>query len=233
MDVHSGEACNKDESHEGVIRAWARRLQQARGVIPGTLNRLTNELPKVSTPWERVLREYLCRYSGRRTCINHARPSRRWLVMADMLARSEGLALPFEADRSRPGPAGRIAVAVDTSGSIEDTVLARFGGEVAAIMGQTGSHVLLIVCDAAVGHVEELSGPAGQRRLRELRYPGGGGTDFRPAIAAAAAWHPDVMVYLTDLMGEAGEAPSFPLLWAIPPGQAPIVPPWGEAVTLT
>ena len=30
----------------------------------------------------------------------------------------------------------------------------------------------------------------------------GGGTDFRPAIAAASEWRPDLLVYLTDLYGD-------------------------------
>jgi len=29
-------------------------------------------------------------------------------------------------------------------------------------------------------------------------FRGGGGTDFRPAIAEAAKWKPDLLIYLTD-----------------------------------
>ena len=48
----------------------------------------------------------------------------------------------------------------------------------------------------------------------------GGGTDFRPAIAEAAKWKPDLLIYLTDLEGDAGDEPAFPVLWAVPEGKA-------------
>jgi predicted metal-dependent peptidase len=217
---------------EAEIRSWARRLQLARGVMAGTLEYLAAELPQVKTPWERVLRNYLYRRIATKKFVNYTRPSRRWLGLEYEMHQREGLALPFEPDRSRPGWGGRIAVAVDSSGSIEDQILARFGGEVAQIMAQTGSKVLLIVSDAAVHQSEELEGLAGQERLRKIRYKGRGGTDFRPAFSVAAVWKPDVMVYLTDLEGPAGEAPSFPVLWAIPPGLPKCQAPWGMLVEL-
>ena len=217
---------------EGQLRDWARRLQLARGVIPGMLERLAGEIPQVKPPWERVLRNYLYRRIGHRKEIDYSRPTRRWLGLEYEMHQHEGVALPFEPDRSRPSKGGRIAIAVDTSGSIDDAVLQRFTGEVAAIMAATSSRVLLVVCDADVHQIEELEGYKGQERLRKLRYQGGGGTDFRPAIRAAAEWKPEVLVYLTDLMGLAGDEPKFPVVWALPPGLPPMKPPWGVLIEL-
>jgi predicted metal-dependent peptidase len=239
IDVREGQASGNgqeqergDRATETEIREWARRLQLTRGVIPGMLERLAGELPQVKTQWEKVLRNYLYRRLGQRHYTDYSRPSRRWLGLEYELHHREGVALPFEPDRTRPGLGGRIAVAVDTSGSIDDEALQRFSGEIAAIMARTASRVLLIVCDAGVHQIEELEGLAGQTKLRKLRYQGGGGTDFRPAIEVASQWKPDVMVYLTDLQGPAGEAPSFPLVWALPPGLPETRPPWGLLLEL-
>jgi hypothetical protein len=243
MDIHQNnplgrdlrEGLGKSQSSpeaEAEIRSWARRLQLARGVMAGTLEYLVAELPQVKTPWERVLRNYLYHRIATKKFVDYTQPSRRWLGLEYEMYQHEGVALPFEPDRSRPRPGGRIAVAIDSSGSIEDQVLARFGGEVAQIMAQTGSKVLLIVSDAGVHQCEELAGLTGQERLRKFRYKGRGGTDFRPAFSVEAGWKPDVMVYLTDLKGPAGEAPSFPVLRAIPPGLPKRQAPWGVLVEL-
>ena len=57
----------------------------------------------------------------------------------------------------------------------------------------------LIVCDADVHHVQDFFGREGAKLLRGFEFKGGGGTDFRPAIAEAAKWKPDLLIYLTNL----------------------------------
>jgi predicted metal-dependent peptidase len=86
------------------------------------------------------------------------------------------------------------------------------------------------VCDADVHQVQDFSGREGAKLLRGFEFKGGGGTDFRPAIAEAAAWKPDLLIYLTDLEGDAGAEPAFPVLWAVPEGKA--TAPWGKVVEL-
>jgi len=56
--------------------------------------------------------------------------------------------------------------------------------------------------------------------LGEFIFRGGGETDFRPAIAEAAEWKPDLLIYLIYLEGDAGAEPAFPVLWALPEGKA-------------
>jgi predicted metal-dependent peptidase len=70
----------------------------------------------------------------------------------------------------------------------------------------------------------------GAKLLRGFKFGGGGGTDFRPAIAEAAKWRPDLLIYLTDLGGDAGEEPKFPVLWVVPEGKSDA--PWGKVVEL-
>jgi predicted metal-dependent peptidase len=86
----------------------------------------------------------------------------------------------------------------------------------------------LIVSDADVHQVQDFSGREGAKLLRGFEFRGGGETDFKPAIAEATKWKPDLLIYLTDLEGEAGAEPTFPFLWAVP--ESKVSAPWGKIV---
>jgi predicted metal-dependent peptidase len=191
---------------------------------------LVDELPQVKTPWERILRDLLFRHAQRKRRIDPSRPTRRWLALEGDLKMREGIDLPFErgmrADRS-----GRIALAVDTSGSIDEKVLSRFVAEIAAVLEKTDALLRLIIGDMDVHQVYDFNGREGVKSLRDLKFKGGGGTDFRPAIEEAVNWKPDLLIYLTDLEGEAGNEPRFPVLWAVPEGGAKA--PWGRLIELS
>ena len=115
----------------------------------------------------------------------------------------------------------RIAVAVDTSGSIDDDLVASLMNEVRAVLrSYPGIECQLYYADAAlygpwlVGVADEIPPPQG-----------GGGTDFRPFFEAVTAGGdfdgaaPSLCVYLTDGFGDfPDEAPPIPVLWAVVPG---------------
>jgi predicted metal-dependent peptidase len=216
-------------SNEDEIRVWGARLKTARGSLAGIFNRLARELPKVKTPWERILRDLLFRHARRKHKPDPSRPTRRWLALESEFREREGANLPFERATSA-ARTGRIALAVDTSGSIDGQLLKRFAAEVAAVLVQTEPLLRLIVCDAGVHQVQDFPGRDGAKLLRNFVFKGGGGTDFKPAIAEAAKWKPDMLIYLTDLEGDAGDEPAFPVLWAVPEGKAEA--PWGKIVEL-
>src|SRR5262245_62531869 len=131
---------------------------------------------------------------------------------------------------TRSARTGRIALAVDPSGSIDESLLRRFAAEVAAVLEKTEPLLRLIVCDADVHQVQDFSGRDGAKLLRGFEFKGGGGTDFRPAIAEAAEWKPGLLIYLTDMEGDAGAEPAFPVLWAVPEGK--VSAPWGKIIEL-
>jgi predicted metal-dependent peptidase len=90
-----------------------------------------------------------------------------------------------------------VAIVVDTSGSIDDTLLARALGEVDGALrglGVSDAAVTLLACDAAVQTVERV------RSARDARLAGGGGTDMRAGIATASSQRPrpDLIVVFTD-----------------------------------
>lgn len=219
-----------NHSTEDTIRAWHARLQVARGALAGIITRLTNELPQVKTPWERILSDLLFRHAQRKRRLDPARPTRRWLALENELRQKEGVSLPFER-ATRPAHSGRIALAIDTSGSVDESLLKRFAAEVAAVVERTEPQLRLIVCDADVHQVCDFTGRDAARQLRDFKFKGGGGTDFRPAVAEAARWKPDLLIYLTDLAGIAGDPPAFPVVWAVPEGAD--AAPWGKVIELT
>ncbi|MFF0394090.1 VWA-like domain-containing protein [Kitasatospora sp. NPDC004615] len=91
----------------------------------------------------------------------------------------------------------RVAVVVDTSGSVSDQELGTALLEIAAIARTLGGRrelLSVISCDAAAGQVQRIGGDS------MLTLVGGGGTDLREGFAAALRLRPtpDVVVALTD-----------------------------------
>lgn len=115
----------------------------------------------------------------------------------------------------------RIMICVDTSGSIDDEMIAQLLAEVDAILrSYPGLECWLYYADSDV---------YGPYKLEAGSTPpppeGGGGTDFQPFFAAAAELESEfggaqvVGVYMTDGYGPfPEEAPSWPVLWAVTAG---------------
>ncbi len=105
-------------------------------------------------------------------------------------------------DFPRPGVRHRapeIAVVVDTSASMDQSLLDAAATEINGLLRRSGVRTLHVVsCDT------ESARPQRVRRLGDLVLRGGGGTDLRVGIDAAAACRPrpSVVVVLTD-----GETP--------------------------
>ena len=112
-------------------------------------------------------------------------------------------------------------ICVDTSGSIDDEMVAQLLAEVDSILrAYPGLECWLYYADADV---------YGPYKLESGATPpppeGGGGTDFRPFFDAASDLESEfagaqvVGVYMTDGYGPFPEqAPSWPVLWAVTAG---------------
>lgn len=190
---------------EQIRRAVAIDFRDAmgrRGTEPGEWARWVQAVLEPRLPWQQLLPSAVRRAIGwttGATDYTYSRPSRR-------RAASPHVVLP---GMRRPAPS--VAVVVDTSGSMDDGLLAQALGEVDGVLrslGPAGQRVTVLSCDAAVHTVSRTL------HARDLRLVGGGGTDLAPGIAAAAALRPrpEVLVLLTD-----GDTPWPP---APPPGCA-------------
>ncbi len=210
-------------------RNWQQRLSLMRGSVPELLERLAGELPRVETPWEQVFRNVVQTAFQEAIQINYSRPSRRWLALEREYRVQAGVNLPFAPDKYKKRGT-RLAVALDTSGSIDRELLSRFLAEIAALCEFNQRNLVLIIGDAAVHKIVEIDWMDAAVELSSIKYTGGGGTDFRPLIEAAAEYEPDVLIYFTDLYGETGDEPDFPVIWATHGASGKV--PWGEQIKL-
>lgn len=177
----------------------AREIKEAsksRGDIPGGWTRWADSILKPQVDWRKELRSLVRRtlatVAGMRD-YTYSRPSRRAGVVPNVV-------LP--AMRSPRPP--RCGAVVDTSGSVSDKMLAQALGDIKALLKQiTGSGgddgLKIIACDAAAGELKSV------RNFSDLTVlEGGGGTDMRVGLKAAAEVRPklDLIVTFTD-----GETP--------------------------
>jgi predicted metal-dependent peptidase len=94
----------------------------------------------------------------------------------------------------------RLTIAVDSSGSVDESLLSLFISEVESILIHFPNYVIdMIVCDAKIqGYRQFLSGEA-----LEIEIKGGGGTDFRPVFSFIdeKLEIPSLLLYFSDTKG--------------------------------
>jgi predicted metal-dependent peptidase len=164
-----------------LLEAAARTPSKHYGNLPTALITeidLIRASMKTKVDWKRMLRIFSS--SSGRTVIYHTmkRISKRY--------------------GTRPGirikQYKKIAVAIDTSGSIQETTLAQFFKEIDTIY-RNGAEVFIIECDAAVGNAYPY------KKNAPIKITGGGGTNYDPAfeyINKNKKLQIDACVYLTD-----------------------------------
>lgn len=160
----------------------------SRGTHPGEALRWASAILEPVVPWHQVLAAAVRRAAGwanGHTDYTYTRPSRRQFAVRNVLLPATRRPLPT------------LAIVVDTSASVDDGMLGQALGEVdgaIAGLGVPGEKVTVLACDAAVSTVQLV------RRARDTRLGGGGGTDMRQGIEAAARLRPrpDVLIVLTD-----------------------------------
>ncbi len=213
-----------------VSRAMA--AGRAAGVGLGALGAPLGDLPRPTVPWEMVLRRLLLNATLPRHAPNPARPSRRWVAQAGH-ALQEGAPLPaWDARQFAPAHQPRLVLGLDCSGSIPEPMLRMFLAEITGIVRRMQTELRLIVFDEAIRNEMVLEAWRIRQVLGELSLPQGGGTDFRPVLARAAALRPAAFVCLSDMQGPMGTAlPRLRVIWACPAAEPPRAP-FGQVLSL-
>lgn len=189
-DTDTGDDTAVSETEAETIRhtvAAATLEAHERGdAVSASLVLWARQLTRPRVPWERVLRSAV-RQSIRAVTGDptptHARPDRRSDSRPDFVY---------------PGHVRRqasIAVVIDTSRSMSSRLLDAALTEIHGICARSGAPTTAVIsCDAAAYEVQEV------RTAAEVDLTGGGGTDMRVGIDAAAALRPapDIVVVLTD-----------------------------------
>jgi predicted metal-dependent peptidase len=198
---------------EALARAQGRGMEGLARRVEALL-----DPPRARVNWRETLASHLTR--------RQPAPGRGWhRVQTRHLWR--GLYLPAP----RMQPQGRVAVAVDVSGSTWQA-RGRMLREVLELIRQVRpERVHLLACAHAITLEREVALDAGEEvALDSLGW--GGGTDFHPVFERLVSQPPDVLIFLTDGDGPAPvEAPPWPVIWALDGGGTPPAA-WGEALTL-
>ncbi|KIT15033.1 vWA domain-containing protein [Jannaschia aquimarina] len=228
------EAGDAADASEDAAR-WRQHLSRAldtgrrtgRGL--GRVGHLIADIPSPQTPWEVVLRGLLARAATPIPRPAPMRPSRRWLAVAAQAERAGTFVPGFEAGQRPTSDIPRIAVALDASGSVDDARLALFWAEVTGIARRLRAELHLLVFDEAIRHHARIE-PGVAPRLPPM--PREGGTSFAPVIEAARGLSAAALVVLTDLDGDAGSPPPFPVIWAVPDPNGATAP-YGRVLDLS
>lgn len=199
-----------------IATAQASMVAQKAGNLPGGADRAARKERETREDWRSVMQRYLVLPGD----VSWTTPNRRLI--------SRGMYLPGpKVDR-----VGNVVIAVDTSGSISNSLLSSFAAEVTGILNCFGwpAKVTVIYCDAEVQKVEEVT--EGEVKLEAY---GGGGTACLPVFAKVAEDNepPQVLFYLTDLYipdYSAVKVPAYPVVWVAPSWSSGYVPPFGEVV---
>lgn len=214
-------------SQAAAEREWDATVQvavnvakrQNAGNVPGYLERLVKAIKPPQVSWREYTRQFID--VSMIKDYSWSRPNRRYL--------GDGMILPgFISDALH-----HLVFVVDTSGSIDQTMLEAMGGEIAGALDDgLADKLTVIYADTQVQHVDEFmpGDPV------SFKIHGGGGTDFADSFrwisqnAADAA----CIIYLTDMLTSSfGEDVGIPTLWGAYLPTAMLVnikPPFGETV---
>ena len=201
-------------------RNWERTLIQSvhaaksQDKCPAGIERMVNQMINPKVAWQEILRSLL-----REQC------SDDWDFLTPAMEYSES---DFILPSMRSDRIGTVVAAEDTSGSVDNALLADFKGELQHILDHIRPRKLVeFCCDSKIHAVNEYV--AGDTIKPD--GPGGGGTSFRPVMKRCQKMDPQpkCLVYLTDGVGDFGEDPGFPVIWVVYGGHVKQVP-YGQLV---
>jgi len=205
-----------------AIRQGQIAHQKIHGKGAGGMNRELTELLEPQVDWREVLREFVKSVCNNKDVSSWRRVNRRFLAQDIHMPSLIGERV------------GRIAVGVDTSGSIGGDELNTFLSEVQSIAKDVNPQAVdLIYWDSRVANHEEYSESDMPNIVRSTQPKGGGGTDPTAMMAYLKEKNikPEVIVMLTDgCIGDWGDDWPAPILWTISGGASNVFAPVGKTV---
>lgn len=190
---HNWEAGDDAENAAATIREFVNTAvstmsEESRGLMPAYFMSQVekiNEPPKIS--WQKILKKYVGTITANkrktRTRLNRRQPDR------------------FDLSGTMDDKILKIVVCIDTSGSVDDTMIAHIFNEIFEILAKRKHEITIIECDAQVQRVYKAKTP----KDIKLKAAGRGGTCFSPAIEYInnhKEFRDALMIYFTDGYGE-------------------------------
>jgi predicted metal-dependent peptidase len=196
--------------------------QKVNGKGAGGMGRELGDLLEPQVDWREVMREFVKSICNAKDASSWRRVNRRFL--------SGDVYMPTLIGER----VGRIAVGIDTSGSIGGQELNRFLSEVKSIAEDVHPEFIdLVYWDSSVAAHEEYDELSVPNIVSSTKPVGGGGTDPRAMMAYLKEKNitPECIVMLTDgYIGEWGNEWNAPILWAICNGASDVYAPCGKTV---
>ena len=190
---HDWEAGNDAEDAAAAVKEFVNASvgmmnEESRGLMPGYF---MSQVEKINEPpvlsWQKILKKYVGTITANkrktRTRLNRRQPER------------------FDLSGTMDDKVLKIVVAIDTSGSVDDDMIAKIFNEIFAILAKRKHDITVIECDAEVRRVYKARTPADIK----LKVAGRGGTWFSPAIEYInndKYFRDALLIYFTDGYGE-------------------------------
>ncbi len=218
LSAESAEKTEEAERESQVNLSQALQSAQHFGDIPLNLLRLFQNTLQPKLNWRILLQRFLenCNQGDYTWSV----PNRRYI--------SQDLYLPSRQEQRLMA----VALAVDTSGSIDRELLALFCAELESILESYECDLFVLYHDTRVK--EHLIYTRNDRPL-QLMPQGGGGTDYRhiPNYLEQEDVQPLCLLWFTDLeCASYPEEPPYPVLWISSKEQSQD-PPFGEVVYIS
>ena len=190
---HNWEAGDDAEDAQAVVREFVNAAvdmmnEESRGLMPAHFMsqvELINKPPVLS--WQAILKKYIGTISANkrktRMRLNRRQPER------------------FDLSGSVDDKVLKIAVAIDTSASVDDRMIAQIFNEIFSILAKRKHEITVIECDAQIQRVYRAKN-AGEI---QKKVAGRGGTMFTPAIEYInndKYFRDALLIYFTDGFGE-------------------------------
>lgn len=221
---HCDGGCNCDEAFKNMSEsekaAWGERITAAAneavrkaGSLPGELSRFITEITAPKRNWRRILRLQVQRVLKKE--FTWRRPSRRTIGV--------GIYTPGVIKK-----ATGLVTYLDTSGSMSNKDMNEAISEMHALLGLFGGKGTLILGDAQVYFVGEIT----KDSLKAIPVQRGG-TNFIPVFDRIKEdkLEPSIFVGFSDLEGPfPSEPPPFPVVWCRPESHSVVTPPFGTLI---
>ena len=177
------------EAQAKIDAIQSAKAAKAVGKLPGSIERLVDELVNVTTPWYEILERFMS--NKIKDGYSWSRPNRRFVA--------NGVYLPGTDYTPRMG---EIVIAVDTSGSIGQDEVNMFNAHINRVIDTcVPEKVTVIYCDYNIAGTEEFTPDDFPVRIDAK---GGGGTSFKPVFDWVDNYDADIecVIYLTDGYGD-------------------------------
>lgn len=219
-----GGSDGSEESAKELREKWKRRTVRAaqgaksQGALPAGVDRLIEDLLYPQLNWRTLLSYYVTRQRG--SNFDWRRPNRRWM--------QKGIYYPTKRENKL-----NAAVAIDTSGSVDDDELRDFLSELQGILnGFRSFEVRMFAADSDV-HTEVTAENLRDFREFQTEIKGAGGTNYRPVFEKLKNSDTQVLVYLGDMRATFPEqAPPYDVIWVVSKDGRPEKPPFGKVVEM-